>query len=99
MTWLRRFLRQLFHLAVIVLVVLSVSAVARACPTCGDALANDPHHQSRVAGYGYSIVFMMSVPYLLIGSFGSYAYFITRRARNAEKSQPPDEYDESPPAK
>jgi len=99
MTWLRRFPRRLVNLSIVGLIVLSISAVAAACPTCGEALGNDPHHQQRVAGFAYSIVFMMSVPYLLIGSFGSYAYFITRRARNAEKSQPPGENEESSPAK
>ncbi|MFV2069319.1 MAG: hypothetical protein ACC645_20335, partial [Pirellulales bacterium] len=49
---------------------------------CKNALVeNDPAHQSMVAGYFYSILFMMSMPFLLLGSFGSYAYLLVRRSR------------------
>ena len=34
------------------------------------------------AGFYYSILFMMAMPFLLLGSFGSYAYLLVRRARN-----------------
>ena len=53
-----------------------------ACPTCKDGLAeNDPASQVTAAGYFYSILFMMAMPFVLIGTFGSAAYFSIRRAR------------------
>ena len=33
------------------------------------------------AGYYYSILFMMSMPYIVLGTFGSVAYISIRRAR------------------
>jgi len=58
-----------------------------ACPTCKDALAdNDPAQQQLVKGYSYSIMFMMSMPFLIVGTFGSMAYLSIRRARRAEKT-------------
>jgi uncharacterized membrane protein YjgN (DUF898 family) len=78
--------RSIAHRAVLVLlavvVVLAFSATASACPTCKNALAeNDPHHQNMVAGYFYSIIFMMSMPFLLITTFSLYMYREVRRAR------------------
>ena len=58
---------------------------ASACPTCKDGLAeSDPGTQAMAAGYFYSILFMMSMPFLIIGTFGSFAYLSVRRAREAE---------------
>ena len=56
--------------------------LASACPGCKDALvANDPD-QARIArGYFWSILFMMSMPFALLGTFGTYIYIEVRRAR------------------
>ena len=73
--------------AVLLVLVLCLSAAgqASACPTCKDGLAeNDPSSQAMAAGYFYSILFMMSMPFLIIGTFGSFAYFSIRKAREAE---------------
>jgi len=67
--------------ALTVTVLLVGVAPAWACPTCKDSLANDPHQQNMVAGYFYSILFMMAMPFLIIGSFGSYVLLTCRRAR------------------
>lgn len=57
-------------------------AVASACPTCKDGLdQNDPQHQAVAAGFYYSILFMLSMPYLILGSFGYLAYVSIRRAK------------------
>ena len=57
-------------------------APAAACPTCKDAIAqNDPQHQAMVKGYFYSILFMMSMPFIVLGTFGSMAYISVKRAR------------------
>lgn len=53
-----------------------------ACPTCKDGLAgNDPEHANLVRGYFWSIVFMMSMPFLIFASLGTYFYWQIRRAR------------------
>ena len=65
-------------------IVALLASVAAACPTCTDGLAqNDPHGQSIAAGYYYSILFMMSMPYIVLGTFVSAAYYSIRRAKAA----------------
>ncbi len=69
-----------------VVLVLGFAAVATACPTCKSSLAeNDPALGAMAAGYFYSILFMMAMPFVLLGSFGSYAYFAVRRAQDAQQ--------------
>jgi uncharacterized paraquat-inducible protein A len=68
--------------AIVLALVLLIASVAAACPTCKEGLAqNDPQGQSLAAGYYYSILFMMSMPYIVLGTFGSVAYYSIRRAR------------------
>ena len=68
--------------ALVVALVLLIASVAAACPTCKDGLAqNDPQGKAMAAGYYYSILFMMSMPYIVLGTFGSVAYISIRRAR------------------
>jgi hypothetical protein len=56
--------------------------VAAACPTCKDGLdQNDPQHQAVAAGFYYSILFMLSMPYVILGSLGYLAYVSIRRAK------------------
>ena len=79
-------------IAVALALVLLIASVAAACPTCKDGLAqNDPQGQSIAAGYYYSILFMMSMPFAILGTFGSLAYLSIRRARknveSADRSQ------------
>lgn len=69
-------------IAMAVVLVLLIASVAAACPTCKEGLAqNDPHGQSLAAGYYYSILFMMAMPFAILGTFGSLAYLSIRRAR------------------
>jgi hypothetical protein len=73
--------RWLLIAAAIVLVLL-IASVAAACPTCKDGLAeNDPHGQSIARGFYYSILFMMAMPFAILGTFGSLAYLSIRRAK------------------
>jgi hypothetical protein len=75
------FVRYILIAAVLGLVLL-IASVAAACPNCKEGLAqNDPHGQSIAAGYYYSILFMMAMPFAILGTFGSLAYFSIRRAR------------------
>ena len=80
-----------------IILVITVSAAALmvatdlwACPTCKDGIAgNDPISQATASGYFYSILFMMAMPFVIIGTFGSAAYLSIRRARelNAEDAE------------
>jgi uncharacterized paraquat-inducible protein A len=73
-------------IAMAVVLVLLIASVAAACPTCKEGLAqNDPHGQSLAAGYYYSILFMMAMPFAILGTFGSLAYLSIRRARSAQQ--------------
>jgi predicted cation transporter len=58
---------------------------ALACPTCKDGMSgNDPISVARASGYFYSILFMMSMPFVIVGTFGGAAYFSIRRARQQQ---------------
>ena len=58
-----------------------------ACPTCKDQLAHDPEAANIARGYAYSIVFMLSMPPLILGSLCAYFYWEVRKAR-ARQSLP-----------
>jgi hypothetical protein len=79
--------------AIVLALVLLIASVAAACPTCKEGLAqNDPQGQSLAAGYYYSILFMMSTPYIVLATFGSCAYYSIRRSRiNQAESDVSDE--------
>src|SRR3970040_239759 len=68
--------------AIVAIAIVAVLAtVAVACPTCKEGLdQNDPHHQAAAAGFYYSILFMLSMPYIILGSFGYLAYVTIRPA-------------------
>jgi heme/copper-type cytochrome/quinol oxidase subunit 2 len=70
--------------------VAAASSWAAACPTCKDALAqHDPEHANLVRGYFWSILFMMSMPFLILGGLSAYLYFEVRRARAKRGLAPP----------
>lgn len=58
---------------------LVVACTAEACPTCKAAIAENGEHFVR--GYFWSIIFMMSMPFLILGGLGSLFYMEVRRAR------------------
>ena len=77
-------------IAMAIAMALLIASVAAACPTCKEGLAqNDPHGQSIAAGYYYSILFMMAMPFAILGTFGSLAYLSIRRARQQQAQQEP----------
>ncbi len=67
--------------AVVGLAWLCFQSVALACPTCAEGVANDPNHANMVRGYFWSIIFMMSMPFLIFTGLCSYFYYEIRRAR------------------
>lgn len=72
---------QKIALATVLLLVLVLQNAALACPNCKDALAGDPDHAGLVRGYYWSILFMMSMPFLILGGISAYFYHEIRRAR------------------
>ena len=78
----RRLVRQIFTLLLFIAVSVVGTGFADACPTCKAAMAGDEH---LIRGYFWSIIFMMSMPFLLLSSFGSYFYYLVRKARAGEE--------------
>ena len=56
-------------------------STAAACPTCKDGMAGDPAYSNMVNGYFWSILFMMSMPFLVFGGVSAYFYYEVCRAR------------------
>src|SRR3954447_18959192 len=77
-----------FVAAIVLVLLLLIASVAAACPTCKEGLAqNDPQGQALAAGYYYSILFMMSTPYIVMASLRSGAcYSIRRRGKQPADS-------------
>ncbi|SRR5690606_2812429 len=75
-------------LAALVLVVL-LADLASACPTCKENLANSgPDAINLIRGYFWSIIFMMSMPFLILGSLAGYFYYEVRKARHRQAAVP-----------
>jgi hypothetical protein len=62
-----------------VLLLLLAAAAAEACPNCKETIAGDPAQQGLARGIYYSILFMMSMPFFLLGSLSTYFYYLVRR--------------------
>ena len=75
-----RFLRT----AVCISLLLGLATVGLACPTCKDAVADGPQQAAVVRGYFWSILFMMSMPFLIFGGLAGYFYYQVRQARAAQ---------------
>jgi len=58
-----------------------MAATASACPTCKDGMAGDPAYSNMVNGYFWSILFMMSMPFLVFSVVAAYFYYEVRCAR------------------
>jgi heme/copper-type cytochrome/quinol oxidase subunit 2 len=74
--------------AVVARMVLTVALIgllagaASACPTCKIALESQDEQAARLMnGYFWSIVFMMSMPFVVLGSMGTLLYHEVRKAR------------------
>ncbi|MCA9267874.1 MAG: hypothetical protein KDA41_05360 [Planctomycetales bacterium] len=66
-----------------VCLVLAAPAAAWACPTCKDSV-----NEQYAAAYGLSIVFMMSMPFVILGSLSAYFYYEVRKARRQQAAPP-----------
>jgi len=75
-------------MSIIVLAVLLCADSALGCPTCKDQLANDPAAQNIAQGYFYSILFMLSMPVLILTGLSTYFYLLVRQARRKQAEMP-----------
>ena len=74
----------------VMLLLVVMQSVALACPTCKDSLdQNDPARSNMVRGYFWSILFMMSMPFLILGGLGLLFYSEVRKARARQADEPP----------
>lgn len=69
------------------LIALVAASVASACPTCKEAVSENGG--DLVQGYFLSIIFMMSMPFIILTALSSMFYLDVRRARrrNAELAE------------
>src|SRR5262245_32889636 len=67
-------------LIVLIAIILSAGPVW-ACPNCQESLATGPNAFNLVRGFFWSIVFMMSMPFMILGGLCSYFYWEVRKAR------------------
>ncbi len=82
----RRIIRRASAVLLVLVVVVAVASVAEACPGCKQALAEGDSGQNVAKGYFWSILFMMAMPFTIVGTFGTCAYFQVRRARSQTES-------------
>ncbi len=74
-------LARMVSTAVAVLAMLVFASSALACPTCKENLAGDPEAANIVRGYFYSILFMLSMPPLILSGLSLYFYYEVCKAR------------------
>ncbi len=81
----------IFTLLLAVLAMVMLAGEALACPNCKESMSgSDPVSVARATGYFYSILFMMSMPFVIVGTFGGAAYLSIKRAREQQaKAQLP----------
>src|SRR5690606_21737609 len=82
----RRTYRPAIWLLVALMLLVAAHSLAIACPTCKDTLeSNDPQRANLVRGYFYSILFMLSMPFLIFTSLCGYFYYEVRKARRLKR--------------
>ena len=85
---------RLLLLATVLAIAILSCDIATACPNCKDGLAGNPN---LVRGFFWSILFMMSMPFLIFGSLAGYLYWEVRRTRSADQGSTTSEYHQSDP--
>lgn len=83
----KRVASSILRVTVTAVFVVMVAQALSACPTCKDGMAQDPARINMVRGYFWSILFMMSMPFLIFGGLGYYFYREMKRLQSTLKSQ------------
>jgi hypothetical protein len=74
--------------ALCLVLVLGATTVASACPSCKAALNGDGSQGDLARGIYYSVLFMMSMPFAIVGSFAGFMYrAVKREQRRVEQLQ------------
>jgi len=74
--------------ALCLLLVFGATSVASACPSCKAALNGDGSQGDLARGIYYSVLFMMSMPFAITGTFAGFMYrAVKREQRRVEKLQ------------
>jgi heme/copper-type cytochrome/quinol oxidase subunit 2 len=74
-----------------VVALCGMASVASACPSCQAALANDGAQADLARGIYYSILFMMSMPFAIVGTFGCLMYrAVKREQRRVDEAKSQD---------
>ena len=80
-------LRRCLRLAAVVAILAIMASDAVACPMCKAALGSQGrNHGDWVGGFFWSILFMLSMPFIIFSSLSAYMYVLVRRARR-ERSE------------
>ena len=83
----RRIFTKTFAFFAAATVVLLFAGVASACPTCKESLAHDPAAANLARGFYYSILFMVSMPFVIFGSMSAYFYWEVRKAKARQAAE------------
>jgi len=82
-----RYLPNLLTVLLAAVLLITVTADAWGCPTCKNGLGEEASHI--VNGYFWSIIFMMSMPFLIFTGLSLYFYVLVVRARMASRQAGP----------
>jgi hypothetical protein len=94
----RRRLSRILVPVVCVAVMVAAASVASACPSCQQALGADGSQGDLARGMYYSILFMMSMPFAIVGTFAGLMYRavkLEQRRKEAEAAQKDSRPDQS----
>lgn len=82
-TFAHRIVRQAATLLLALGFALCLAEFAQACPQCQKALAGSDGGVGGniVRGYFWSILFMLSMPFVLLSAFSTYFYLLIRKAQ------------------
>lgn len=72
-------MKNIRHIVVSLVWLLFLATIADACPTCKESVAENGGNLIR--GYFWSIIFMMSMPFLILAGLSTMFYLDVRRAR------------------
>ena len=96
-TGLRNAFRKVMLLMLAMWLLCACAEICQACPNCKNGMGVN---ENLVRGYFWSILFMMSMPFALLGTFSSYMYWQVRRARDeppagGDRPQTPSDSDDA----
>jgi hypothetical protein len=85
---------RLLLFVVCVAVVFGSASIASACPSCQQALKAG--HGDLARGIYYSVLFMMSMPFAIVGTFGTLAYRAVKREQRRQAEEARKAHDQQP---